>query len=236
MKTKIKKLLGLVALGVVLALTMQLTMAAVSPSRGSSVSSWSEFLTSSPFAANYVIDRPTVWVPFNGGFQGTVASLVGLATGTPVWTEVNTSGVGGYLLDADSESVVAGPFPISPDIDLSKDIDMRVLWSNSDPAATGSALFACTYEILTIGTSTIGAGEPDDALDTVITTDVDLAANVTNLSPWGTIAGGTITVAAEDNMLIVKCNVDLTTIANATVYGLQIRHYRKFLGSPLSAG
>lgn len=220
--------------------TTLLVAARNTPTRGSSVSSWADFVVSSPFAQNKVVDRPRVWIPAAGGAQFYAAdgdsdtnidSPIGLGAGTPAFAEINTSELGGFTLDANDESVSA-LVPLPSDIDVSKAVRIRVLWSNSEAAGTGGATFTCVYTPLTVGTDAIAVGAT--ALDTVITADVDLAANVLNWSPWGTITGGTLTDTPGDDVMAVKCAVTLDTIANATVYGFQMDYYREYIGGDAS--
>lgn len=200
---------------------------APSPTHGPSTSSWGDFVVSSPFGSNYVIDKPRVWIPASGGSEVTVASLVGLGAGTPVPTEVNSSEVGGFLTDADDESFSA-LIPVPADVDLAKDIRIRALWSNSEAAGTGSGKVVFTYEPFIVGTTAISVA--NDACDTDGATVTDLAANVLTWSTWSTIDGGTISLTPGDDFLIVKAAVDVTTIADMTVYGIQLEYYRKWLG------
>jgi hypothetical protein len=197
------------------------------PSRSSTASSYELFRNASPFAANYVIDKPRVWLPASGGSEVTVASLVGLGAGTPVPTECNTSEIGGFLLDASTESFSV-LFPLPADIDVAEDVRLRALWSNSEAAATGSGLITFLYEPFTIGTTAIAVA--DDACDTDGGVVVDLAANVLTWSNWSTIDGGTITITPGDDFVILRGVATLDTIADMTVYGYQLEYKRKWLG------
>jgi hypothetical protein len=231
MKKMIKYLGTMSVLFAMILGTTLLVAARNTPTRGSSVSSWSDFVVSSPFSQNKVIDRPRVWVPVAGGAELSVSSLVGLGTGTPALSEINNSEIAGFTLDANNEAVAA-LVPVPSDIDVAKDIRIRVLWSNSESAGTGAATFTCEYTPLTIGTDAIAVG--GTALDTAITADVDLAANVLNWSPWGVIAGGTLADTPGDDVIVVRCKVTLDTIANATVYAFQMDYYREYIGGDAS--
>ncbi|RKX36797.1 MAG: hypothetical protein DRP64_18110, partial [Verrucomicrobia bacterium] len=63
------RMLSLLALLLVVTIGSFSLAAAVRPSRGSSISSWSEFVSASPFSQNYVIDKPRLWLPVSGGSQ-----------------------------------------------------------------------------------------------------------------------------------------------------------------------
>lgn len=228
MKNTFKYLANLVVVFVIVLSTSLFIGARNTPSRGSSISSWSDLVASSPVAANFLIDRPRVWIPVAGGAELAVASLVGLGAGTPALAEINTSEIAGFTLDADDESVSA-IFPLPSDIDTAKDVRVRVLWSNSEAAATGTAQFACTYKEIDEGTTALA--EAATAFDTDAAAEADLAANVVQWGPWNTIDGGTLTGTPGDDMLVLKCAVDLTTAADATVYGFQLDYYREFFGA-----
>jgi len=224
-----KKVLKTILAGALVILAALTCIAAVQPTHGTSISSWADFIVSSPFAQNYVLDKPRLWIPMSGGFESTATGLVGMGAGTPTHTEVNTSEMGGLLLDADAESG-SRLIPVPADIDLSKDIRLRALWSNSTAAITGSVQFVFTYELFIADTTAISV--PNDAVDTQGADQADsVTANALQWSPWSTITGGTITTLTPgDDILGVKCAVDLTTAADATLYGFQLEYHRKFLG------
>ena len=157
------------------------------------------------------------------------ADLLGHGTGTPALAEINSSETVGLTLDANNEGFgVLWQIPM--ELDDSGAIDYRLLWSNSEAAGTGSALFAGEYTKLVAGTTAIAVGAT--ALDTVIAADVDLAANVINWTPWGTILGTAVTALAitpGDDFLALHFKVTLTTIADATVHAGNVRYYRKYI-------
>jgi len=210
----------------------------ITPTRTSTAGSHEQLRSASPGFQNFVIDRTIAWVPFtpihfavstaNDGGITTTSTVVGAGNGTPSIVEINTSGILGVTTDADDEAVMV-LFPIPNDCDLTEDIRLRALWSNSESAGTGTLAVVFTYEVLKVDTSTIGSGEPDDACDTDGAAVADKAANVLNWTSWSTIDGSTITGDPGDDFLAIKAKIDLTTIADATVYGIQIQYYRKWL-------
>jgi len=198
---------------------------AYNPYGATGLEDWSSFSTCAPLS-RFIFDRPIVSIPLlPGGHCNN--SLVSMGTGTPAVAEINTSEVGGFTLDADNESVsFLFPFPL--DIDLSKEIDLRMLWSNSESAATGTGRVLWYHKAITAGTTAIAVATT--APGSVAAAQVDLAANVVLWSGWSVIAASTFAAnVAGDDVLIVKAYVDLTTIANMTLYMAQVRYYRKYL-------
>jgi hypothetical protein len=183
----------------------------------------------SDFAKNYVMDRPIKTIfEFPNISDPTPANLLSHGTGTPALAEINASEICGLTLDADTESYgfqVVLPYDLDPD----EDVDFRFLWSNSEVAATGSGLFVMTYNAVHVGVGTaiaIGA----TALDVPVANQVDLAANVQRWTPWGTINAGALShLVPGDDVLHAKVAIDLTVIANATLYCGQMRHYRRLI-------
>lgn len=226
--TRGRVLLGVLMLTMfVCMLVATITMAAASrPTRSTTTSSYDLFRTACPFVANFVIDKPRIWVPASGGAEVTVGSLVGLGDGTPTPSEINTSEISGFTM-ANGHSFSA-LMPVPADIDLAKDIRLRAVWSNSQGAGTGSGQVVFVYEPFIVGTTAISV--PNDACDTDGTTVVDLAASVLTYSTWSTIDGGTITLTPGDDFLIVKADHTLTTITNMTTYGIQMEYSRKWIG------
>lgn len=156
------------------------------------------------------------------------ADLLGQGTGTPALSEINTAEICGLVLDANSESFGA-LWLIDQRCDITQPVDVGVLWSNSEAAGTGSGLFVAVVTELIAGTTAMAVGAT--VMDTPITGDVDLAANVVDWSPYGVIAAGslTTTLVPNDDLLAWKFSVTLTTIANAAVYMARIRYYAELI-------
>lgn len=161
--------------------------------------------------------------------DNTPAALLSHGAGTASLAEINSSEICGLTLDADNESY--GYLWVLPQvIDLSEDISFRYLESNSEAAATGTNLWVTKYLAITAGTTALAVGSV--ALDTVHTAQADVAANVPQWSPWGSIAAsktGVVTLTPGDDMLALKSYVDITTIANVTVYKAQVRYSSKYM-------
>jgi|GEM_PF-2580695 len=204
------------------------------PSRTSTVGSHAQLRGCSPCFQNYVQDTPYYWIPFTpvhfavSSSDDITSTVVGAGGGTPTMAEINTSEITGFTTDADAESVsVMMPFPA--DCDKSQAMYVRALWSNSESAATGTLAIDLTYAILTAGTTAVGA-----ATTTTGVTDAaavaDAAANVVKWTGWSTIAASTFSANTAEDIIIWKVAVDLTTIADATLYGIQLKCSRKWLG------
>jgi hypothetical protein len=198
------------------------------PTGSSTLSSSAEFSSSSRFAANYVFDRAFLWISMTPVQITTTDGLVSIGTGAGTYTEIGTSEAVALYLDTDADTVGTGVVPIPTDIDLAKDIQCRVIWAQSEAAGTGTIDFVLTYEIYVGGTTAVTV--PNDAFDTDGGAQVDLGADILTLGPWSTIDGGTISATPGDDFWAFLLTYDETTAANAEVFGLQCRFFRKFLG------
>jgi len=207
---------------------MAVAAQAYRPSGSSTLSSAAEFENSSRFAKNYVHNRPFLWISMTPVQITTTDGLVSIGGGAGTYTEIGTSEAVALLLDTDADTVGTGVVPIPTDIDLAKNIQCRVIWAQSEAAATGSIDFVLTYEIYVAGTTAVTV--PNDAFDVDGGTQVDLGADILTNGPWSTITGSTITATPGDDFWAFLLTYDETTAADAEVFGLQCRYYRKWLG------
>jgi hypothetical protein len=216
----------------VLALAMSLSIgayaAAVRPTNSSVNSNLEMFKHSSRFAALFVIDRPMIYIPVAPVQIITTDGLASVATGAGTYVETGTSESVSVYVDTDNDTVPSGIVALPVDIDLAQDIQCRVIWHQSEAAATGTINWTLTYEIYKGGTSAIVV--PNDAFDTDGGAQVDLAADVITLGPWSTITGGTITAVSGDSFFALLAKYTESTAANAELDGFQCRYYRKWLG------
>lgn len=201
-------------------------MALALPTAATGSETWGSFVQSAPIAG-FIFDRPIVNVWNNANCSFSANTPLSLGTGDAVWTEVGTSGCAGFLCNADGD-VCVYRWPVPQDIDFSKEINFRVLWSNSQAAATGSCTFVFKYLKAIAGTTAIVL--PATAVDTAPADQVDLAADVALWSGWAGITGGTITTMTPgDDTLHIGIDAQVTTISNATQLAVQARYYRKYL-------
>lgn len=212
----------------VVGLTAAVAATVYKPSGGSTGSSVGELKLASPFSQNFVIDKPIIFIPVTSTSNLTVTSLVSMGAGTVVPTEVGTSEVGGLLFDSDNDSH-SFLIPIPVDIDLGQAIEFRAIWSNTTAAVTGSGKFYFLYAQLTLDTTAIAAAAGTMTTDGAADPD-SVTANALQGSPWSSLAANTLTGTPGDDFLIIKCYVDVTTITDATLLGVQIRYSRRFLG------
>lgn len=156
----------------------------------------------------------------------TTDGLTTIASGDAVFTEIGTTELGGLLLDADDEAIAffwTLPFDMDPD----QRIGLRAEWSNSEAAGTGTAAFVFTY-----GVSGTAVAAPATAMNTDGAAQADLAANIQQWSNVSYIAAATaddLGVTPGDSNLRIKCKVDLTTIADATLYQIGALYSRRFI-------
>ena len=154
----------------------------------------------------------------------TDAELEGADTGTPVFDEIGTSGlIAPLLTNTDSYSFM---LPLPQDIDLSKDVAFRYLFSNSEAAAAGSYIPTMEYGIHYAGTTAMVVAAT--ALDTTFGSQVDLAANIPQWTDLGVISGGKLSAMdADDDHLNVQLTAALATAANISLLRGQMLYYRK---------
>lgn len=206
-------------------------MARVTPTNASGSFSPLLLRTGTRFGKECVADRVTRDLFDLPAIQNATgpADLLSQGTGTAALSEINSSEICGLTLDANSESHGV-LWRIPSECDITSAVDFDLLWSNSAAAGTGSALFAGTFTELIAGTTAMGVGAT--AFDTVIASDVDLAANVVDYTPEGQIAAGSLTstLVPGDDLLALKFAVTLTTITDATVYMGRVKYCRDFVG------
>ncbi|MCP4493362.1 MAG: hypothetical protein GY820_39560 [Gammaproteobacteria bacterium] len=82
-------------------------------------------------------------------------------------------------------------FGLDSDVDVERDIDLKIIWS-CDQAAADAYTWTITHGEYLIETDDIDVA-PATALDTPLVEDTDTAtASILKNTPWGTIAGGTL--------------------------------------------
>ena len=183
------------------------------------------------FAKNYIMDRPIVKTfDFPNIMNATgPADLMGQGGGTPTLPEVNASEICGLFMDTDLDShgfEVVLPY----DMDVDEQVDFRYLWSNSEAAATGSALWVMFYNPVKVGVSTAIAIAATQ-IDVPIANQVDLAANVQRWTSCGSISAGFLSALTPGDD-VLHCCINMTTLtvlADATLYCGQMRYHRKYL-------
>lgn len=198
------------------------------PYGSSTLSSADEFRHSSRFAANYVFNRTFIWIPMTPVQISTTDGLVGIGGGAPTYVEIGTSEAISIFMDTDNDTASTGLVPFPTDTDFSKPIQCRVLWSQSQGAATGTVNWTLTYEVFVAGVTAISV--PNDAFDVDGGAQADLGAAVLQWGPYSTIAANTITATPGDDLFAVLVKYTEDTLTDGDLYGVQCRLWRKWLG------
>jgi len=202
------------------------------PSNSSGHASYEGLKTASPFSSQHVLDgqiiKPLIVFPAVQNATGP-ANLLGHGAGTPALAEMASSEVCALTLDANDESFGLLWYP-EPGIDWNASVDFAVDWSESGTGASGSATFTLTYEAITIDTTAISTSVGASSLGTAITADAPSAtANCFQRSPWGKITAATLSADCDTVVYVVNVKVTLATIADASVYALVNRFYRRYI-------
>lgn len=152
------------------------------------------------------------------------SELEGMDTGVPLLDEVSTTGIGAPLLTTtDSYSFMV---PMPQDIDLDKDVCFRYQFSNHEAAATGSYIPTMEYTIIHSGVTAMAVGS--SVIDSIFSSQVDLAANIPLWTAWGTINASKLSAMDADNdHLNVQLTATLTTVASISALRGQMLYYRK---------
>jgi len=204
------------------------------PEGANGAGSYSELRYASPFSYGFVCQETVQWIPFAIGnvvvasSGDIISTLDSMGTGTASIVEVNTSEAGGFLLDADTDSV-SWLWMIPGDIDLAQPIYISVLFSESS-TTTGTVGMVFTYGAMTVGTTAIAVA----ATNTGVTDDTSTATSATaHALQWldeSTITASTWSGTPGQDFVLMKGVFTQTTVADMTVYGAKIRYKRKFVG------
>lgn len=189
--------------------------------------SHAQFITSGPFARNFVHDYNVKTYPFLHTMQNATgpADLATMSTGGTA-TEINSAEWGGVKLA--TTKAIGTMIPVPLDIDDDKAVDIRFLGYSSD--AAGTVCHTTLYSHVEVDTDTIAVAAT--ALDTVHTATTLALAHEAISSNWGQIAAATfaaLSVAPPDSFLNIKTTVVLVTATVYVVTGMQIGYYRKSL-------
>ena len=192
---------------------------------------YSVFQHSSPTPANTQNRVLTnLWnLPSIGGTGP--ANLVSHGATNPELAEIASSEICGFTFDGSNDSYGSiWHYPV--EIDLTGDVDFRVIWSESGTGGSGTGTFTVVYTPIALETTALSVGAT--ALDTIIAADPpSTTANCIQATAFGTLTGGTIspvTYEPGEAALAIKTYVTFATITDSTVYELQARYYRRFIG------
>jgi hypothetical protein len=180
----------------------------------------------SHWTRNYVRDRPVVEL-FNFAKTGiSVASFASVGNGAAPYSEVATSDT--LSLHMDTGDINAVLWTLPADIDLSKDIDLRAMWSNSAGiAAANTSGLAWKYTKHVPSTTTLAAAAT--SVDSQAGVQASFGANIPGFTSWSTITGGKINPAIYvpgEGYLTISVTCTLVTLSNIDLYLGQVRYYR----------
>ncbi len=155
----------------------------------------------------------------------------GSHTGAPISKEISTFGINGILLDTAGDMVCHDSI-IPYDVDLQKDIKVRVVWCSGSTDTADTVTWIANYLALSPNVTTLAT--PSTALDTVIAPqDVPVAtAYALCKTQWGIIKGGSIADTAEHWAWLVEMDAfDVGLAEDKFFLGLEIAYTpRKLYG------
>lgn len=145
------------------------------------------------FTKNFVLDyKPVTVLSFPSLTDGTPANLQSMGTGTPVVTNINTSGIASLVMVTTDTHEFRVELPY--DMDVREECGFCVKWQKTQAGAgaTGTCLFTLTYDQKQIGVSTTGAGLAATPLSLPLAIQADLAQYISQWTNIGTIAAGSL--------------------------------------------
>lgn len=121
---------------------------------------------------------------------------------------------------------ISFPWRLPEDLDRSKAINVRVVWSKPDTATT-NVTFVGTYRGFAVDTAFAAAAT---AFDTVIGAQAGLAtANVVRNGNWGVINGNAFASTDVWGAFMIDATTLGAGITNVDIYGIEVRYYRRFI-------
>jgi hypothetical protein len=200
------------------------------PSQSSDTPSHASLAGFNKFSREKVLDRRIdrlLYIP-----SVDVASLAGVGNGGPVTQELGTSEITSIFM-ADAGDTYSCLWLIPPQADVTKQIDFRILWSQSQSAGTGSCLWKVFYTAITAGGATALTAPASTALDTTISSQDDLGADIPQWTGWGSISAnkaGVSSLTPGDDLMLVKLESDThDTITDVDLIEAQVRYYVKLV-------
>lgn len=174
------------------------------------------------------LDRPirSFWSNHPAGLEAT--GLTYLGAGPPATTELNASDICGVRFATTDTMSFMRRLPA--DVDISKDIELRMIHSNKVNTA-GTILWGFNWlEIPLAGAIAIGV--PAGVMDEDAAAQV---AHTTAFAPqaqgWNKINGGTLTLTPGVDYLALLVTNTLTVLADADAWEIQIRYWSNFMNA-----
>ena len=183
--------------------------------------------TSDRFAKEFVIDRPIVEMFSFPNIIDAGHDITGYIPGTghPVLTQVAASGIGGVLLNADSEGY-SWLWKPPMDIDIAQAIRFRVFFADlATVDATHLHQFTFQHTELVPGITVLAA--PATALTKTTATGV-LGTSIGQYSNWATMAASVLTGTPGDMIVNMNLLYDQTN-ATCTLIRGEAQYYRKYV-------
>ena len=173
---------------------------------------------------NYVMDRPIIEIwNASAGAATLAADMVGTAT----IGECNSSLAA--AIEMDTTETMGFQFRLPYDMDINKDIDIRVIWSADEAAAAGqTANHVLLYKHVILGTTAVAV--PATAFDTNAGAQLSHGANILGAGGWNTIVASKMTTFIPgESRLYISCTTALVTLTKPFIAAYELRYWRRFI-------
>jgi hypothetical protein len=116
---------------------------------------------------------------------------------------------------------------VPADVDLSKDIDVRMVHSNK-VAGAGTILWTWLYRQIAMGGS-VAIAQPTSVFDSnAAPQNTNATADVPYEQGWSTINGGKLTLRPGRDLLLLKATCTLVTVVDADAWYPEVQYWSKF--------
>jgi hypothetical protein len=194
------------------------------------------FATASPFSQNFVADKVIKDLPFTPlQFSVTSPNLVTMTSGASIISEVNTTGIGGIVIDHASTDEIAWSFVVPWDMDPVKEFAIRfeyvnmagIKWSKASDLITTKSL----WDKWDLSTDT-GALATTVFSETTNTTTIPSAIYGRGWSAWDAVNDSAVLnaalIPAEDRVIGFTRFTLATNVTGVFVTSMQLGYYKRY--------
>jgi len=174
------------------------------------------------------LNRPirTIWSPHVAGMESETPVLLG--SGPPALTELNSSGIVGVrFATTDTMSFL---WKMPADVDITKDIEIRMIHSNKVKTA-GTILWTWLYEEIPLGGSVALAAATQAMDEDAAAQNAHSTAFAPQAQGWCKISGNTLSLTPGVDSLNLLVTNTLVTLADSDALYAEARYYSKYMNA-----